>query len=157
MPTTVSESSEGAFTTRRAALGGRPVGVVVAAAIYVVGALYGLASLAAAGAATFLGGFFWNFFGSYPFPGGAGFTGAQILGLAVAYGLWMSYTWAWYSVVILSVISVWGSFALFSFTPVWAIVGIVIGALLVWYFLAPHVQAAFRTGYNVPWKYPKLP
>jgi len=118
----------------------RPLGITVLATLGFISGIFGM-----------LGGIIAmfvlpSFYGAYGVAGGI--AGAMAAGRAVgaaihgiitvvcAWGLWTGKNWAWWLVMIFSGLSVLSILAL-------NIVGAVIGAIFLWYFLKPHVKDYF--------------
>ena len=79
-----------------------------------------------------------------------------ILSLVAAFGLFTMAKWAWYLAVIVLVFRVIAdavgvaSWALSSVPGGVTIIDLVVSVVLLWYFLRPHVKAAFNVSTDLP-------
>ena len=125
----------------------RPIGVTVVAIILMVtGVFVLLLGLEGAGITKF---------GLAPLAPNGGLYAptvilSGILSLVAAFGLFTLKSWAWYLAVIVLIFRVVAdafglvSYALSSVPGGVAIADLVVNAVLLWYFLRPHVKAAFN-------------
>jgi hypothetical protein len=65
-----------------------------------------------------------------------------ILYLVLAYGMWIGAGWAWILAIILLILDIIGG--ILSLPG--GIVAIIIAALILWYFMQPHMKAFFGKG-----------
>jgi len=65
-----------------------------------------------------------------------------ILYLVLAYGIWVGAGWAWILAIILLILDIIGG--ILSLPG--GIISIIIAALILWYFMQPHVKAFFGKG-----------
>jgi len=129
----------------------RPLGITI---IGIVGILFGCLALLAGLAVTVFGIAFIPALADYgailgAFGGVIGVVGivivfAAVVELIVCWGLLSRKYWAWMVALILEVLGILGSLGTLLGAPMAALPGLVIGAVVIWYLLQPHVRAWFE-------------
>lgn len=74
---------------------------------------------------------------------GAVFLVAGLIALLVGWGLWTGKGWAWWIVVILEALGVLSSLAGIAMGDPSSLLGLLIAALILYYFFKPHVKDFF--------------
>lgn len=142
----------------------RPLGVTI---IGIVGILVGCLALLAGLAVTVFGIAFIPSIGDFggilsAFGGLISVVGivvvfAAVVELIVCWGLLSRKYWAWLVALILEVLGIIGSLGTLMGSPVAALPGLAIGAVVIWYLLQPHVRAWFERKQAPAAAYPPPP
>jgi len=142
----------------------RPLGVTI---IGIVGILVGCLALLAGLAVTVFGIAFIPSIGDFggilsAFGGLISVVGivvvfAAVVELIVCWGLLSRKYWAWLVALILEVLGIIGSLGTLMGSPVAALPGLAIGAVVIWYLLQPHVRAWFERRQAPAAAYPPPP
>jgi hypothetical protein len=142
----------------------RPLGVTI---IGIVGILVGCLALLAGLAVTVFGMAFIPNIGDFggllsAFGGLISVVGivvvfAAVVELIVCWGLLSRKYWAWLVALILEVLGIIGSLGTLMGSPVAALPGLAIGAVVIWYLLQPHVRAWFERRQAPAVAYPPPP
>jgi hypothetical protein len=142
----------------------RPLGVTI---IGIVGILVGCLALLAGLAVTVFGIAFIPNIGDFggilsAFGGLISVVGiivvfAAVVELIVCWGLLSRKYWAWLVALILEVLGIIGSLGTLMGSPVAALPGLAIGAVVIWYLLQPHVRAWFERRQAPAAAYPPPP
>jgi hypothetical protein len=82
---------------------------------------------------------------------------AAVVELIVCWGLLSRKYWAWLVALILEVLGIIGSLGTLMGSPVAALPGLAIGAVVIWYLLQPHVRAWFERRQAPATAYPPPP
>ena len=142
----------------------RPLGVTI---IGIVGILVGCLALLAGLAVTVFGIAFIPSIGDFggllsAFGGLISVVGiivvfAAVVELIVCWGLLSRKYWAWLVALILEVLGIIGSLGTLMGSPVAALPGLAIGAVVIWYLLQSHVRAWFERRQAPAAAYPPPP
>jgi hypothetical protein len=142
----------------------RPLGVTI---IGIVGILVGCLALLAGLAVTVFGIAFIPNIGDFggllsAFGGLISVVGiivvfAAVVELIVCWGLLSRKYWAWLVALIFEVLGIIGSLGTLMGSPVAALPGLAIGAVVIWYLLQPHVRAWFEKKQAPAAAYPPPP
>lgn len=142
----------------------RPLGVTI---IGIVGILVGCLALLAGLAVTVFGIAFIPSIGDFggilsAFGGLISVVGivvvfAAVVELIVCWGLLSRKYWAWLVALILEVLGIIGSLGTLMGSPVAALPGLAIGAVVIWYLLQPQVRAWFERRQAPAAAYPPPP